>query len=109
MDNLARAALNEAILKLDVLHDSSKTDDRYRPGLRVASRHLRALVRGDDEPDVKPSGQSRVYLSVEIEFVGTYYEPGEMLTVSKDWIEASLGDRQDVRGVDIQGVVRAVE
>ena len=109
MEHPARAALNEAILRLDAKHDDSKTDGRYRPGLLIAARMLRAFLRGDDEPAVQQAERSRVYLSVEIEFVGEYYSPGEMVTVSKDWIEGAFCDRQDVRGVDIQGVVRAVE
>lgn len=108
MEHQARAALNEAVLRLDALHDSKKTDERYRPGLRVASRDLLALLRGDDDPAPLEAERHRVHLSVEVEFVGDYYSPGEMVGVCKDWIEGALGDRQDVRGADIQGIVRAV-
>lgn len=106
VDGAERTALTGVLLRIEARAENPQTPDRDRPGLRAACRILQGLIRGDEEKPLAPTGLNRVHLAVEVDFGGTYYEPGEMAGVCKDWIESALEDRQDVRGVTTQGVVR---
>jgi hypothetical protein len=101
-----REVLTRALLRVKAQAESPETPDRERPGLRVACRILQGLIRGDEEKPLAPTGLNRVHLEVEVDFGGTYYEPGEMTGICKEWIEGALEDRQDVKGVAMQGIVR---
>lgn len=109
MNGDERKLLEAMATELDVLHDDAKTDDRYRPGLRIAARRLRAAMRGDALPVVPEGRRNRVYLSAEILFDGNYYDPGEMPNLCKGHTENTLRNMRDVRSVEVQAIVRAVE
>lgn len=106
MNGEERAVLTGALLRIEARAENPETPDRDRPGLRASCRILQSLIRGDEEKPLAPTGLNRVHLAVEVDFDGTYYEPGEMAGVCKDWIGGALEDRQDVKGVTTQGVVR---
>lgn len=109
MNQEERKLLESMALELDALHDDAKTDDRYRPGLRIASRRLRAALRGDSLPVVPEGTRNRAYVSAEVLFDGTYYDAGEIPTLCRSHIENALRGFKDVRSVDVQAIVRAVE
>lgn len=106
MEKAERVVLTDALLRMKVEVENPRGIERDRPGLRAACRILQSLIRGDEEPPMRPTGANRVYLEVEVDFEGGYYEPGEMSGACKEWIEAALEDRQDVKDVRLQGVVR---
>lgn len=109
MNREERLLLEAMATELDAQHDNPKTDDRYRPGLRLAARRLRAKMRGDAEPVIVSDRRNRVYLSAEILFDGNYYDSGELANVCSARADNALAGMRDVRSVDVQAIVRAVE
>ena len=53
--------------------------------------------------------RKRATLTVQITFDGTYYDLSEIVSVSEDWIHAGLEDRDDVRGVSIDGTAALLQ
>lgn len=101
-----RAVLTGVLLRMKA--EEQEAEQRDKPGLRASCRVLQNLIRGDEEAPVPPTEANRVYLDVEIDFRGDYFEPGELVGVVKEWFDSATEDREDVSEVRMQGVVRAI-